>query len=53
MPSTGTPSSNTACGARGVSDSVTLAGPPDRMIARGGAALASASSALLKGTISQ
>ena len=33
MPSTGTPSSNTACGARGVSASVTLAGPPDRMIA--------------------
>ena len=35
MPSTGTPSSNTACGARGVSSSVTLFGPPERMMPRG------------------
>ena len=32
MPSTGTPSSNTACGARGGSASVTDSGPPDRMM---------------------
>ena len=35
MPRTGTPIWNTAWGARGVSLSVTLAGPPDRMIAWG------------------
>ena len=32
MPSTGTPSVHTASGARGVSPSVTLFGPPDRMM---------------------
>jgi hypothetical protein len=32
MPSTGTPLVQTASGARGVSPSVTLFGPPDRMI---------------------
>ena len=35
MPSTGTPSSKTASGARGVPASCTEAGPPDRMIALG------------------
>jgi hypothetical protein len=35
MPSTGTPASNTSIGARGEPASGTLAGPPDRMIARG------------------
>ena len=35
MPSTGTPASNTACGARGEAPSVRLAGPPDRMMPRG------------------
>ena len=32
MPSTGTPGVHTAAGARGVSPSVTLFGPPDRMM---------------------
>ena len=32
MPSTGTPSVHTASGARGVSPSVTLFGPPERMM---------------------
>jgi hypothetical protein len=32
MPSTGTPSSNTTCGARGVSSSYTEDGPPERMM---------------------
>ena len=35
MPRTGTPASNTACGARGEAPSVRLAGPPDRMMPRG------------------
>src|SRR6478752_10301948 len=35
MPSTGTPRSNTTCGARGEFASVTDSGPPDRITARG------------------
>src|SRR5882672_10761812 len=35
MPSTGTPSSKTTSGARGVSSSVTEFGPPERMMPRG------------------
>ena len=35
MPNTGIPSSNTFCGARGVSASATDAGPPERMIPTG------------------
>ena len=35
MPSTGTPCDHTAAGARGVSPSVTLLGPPDRMMPLG------------------
>jgi hypothetical protein len=31
MPSTGTPESNTACGARGLPSSTTEAGPPERI----------------------
>ena len=34
MPSTGSPASNTAWGARGAASADTLAGPPDRMNAR-------------------
>lgn len=35
MPSTGTPNSNTTCGARGVSVKVTDSGPPDRIMPSG------------------
>ncbi len=35
MPSTGSPALNTQSGARGVPNSVTLAGPPDRITALG------------------
>ncbi len=35
MPSTGTPASKMICGARGLSISVTEAGPPDRITAFG------------------
>ena len=44
MPSTGTPSSNTAAGAAGAAVSVVEAGPPDRMIALGANARIAASS---------
>ncbi len=43
---------NTQSGARGVPNSVTLAGPPDRITALG-FSRSRASSALLKGTISE
>ena len=52
MPSTGSPEVNTQSGARGDPISVTLAGPPDRMIAFG-LYFSRAASALLNGTISE
>ena len=52
MPRTGSPAVNTQSGARGVPNSVTHAGPPERMTAFG-FSRSSASSALLKGTISE
>src|SRR5580692_9545220 len=52
MPSTGTPSSNTACGARGGSLSVTDSGPPDRITPRAPNARTSAS-LMSHGRISQ
>src|SRR5580658_10529688 len=52
MPRTGTPSSNTAAGARGGSRSVTDSGPPQRITARGAKARTSASS-MSQGRISQ
>jgi hypothetical protein len=53
MPRIGTPSSNTASGARGVSSPVTLAGPPDRTTPFGSKARICLASKLLKGWISQ
>jgi hypothetical protein len=44
MPSTGTPCVHTAAGARGVSPSVTLFGPPDRMMPFGANSRTNASS---------
>ena len=52
MPSTGTPSANTASGARGVAAPVTDAGPPESTIARGANAAIS-SSPMSNGRISQ
>ena len=52
MPSTGTPASNTACGARGDPSAVTEAGPPDRITAFGSRA-AKAAAADWNGAISQ
>ena len=52
MPSTGTPASKIACGARGDVASVIEAGPPERITPRGFIS-AKASAALWKGTISQ
>ena len=52
MPSTGTPASNTICGARGLPVSVVDAGPPDRMTAFGWMRR-NASSAFWNGTISE
>src|SRR5512139_4351146 len=52
MPSTGTPASNTACGARGGSVAVTDSGPPERMMPRAPKARTSAS-LMSQGWISQ
>ncbi len=52
MPSTGSPDSNTQSGVRGVPISVTLAGLPESMTARG-LTRSSALSARLNGTISE
>jgi hypothetical protein len=52
MPSTGTPASKIACGARGEMSSVTEAGPPERMTPLGCIA-AKASAAFWNGTISE
>ena len=52
MPSTGTPASNTICGARGLPVSVVDAGPPDRITAFGLMRL-NAASAFWNGTISE
>jgi hypothetical protein len=52
MPSTGTPASKIAWGARGEASSVIEAGPPERITPRGFIS-AKASAALLKGMISQ
>ena len=53
MPKTGTPMSNTAWGARGLPSVVTLAGPPDRMIACGAIWRSVSSVTVLNGWISQ
>ena len=52
MPSTGTPESKIACGARGDPSSGTEAGPPDRMTAFGFSS-EKARAALWNGAISQ
>jgi hypothetical protein len=52
MPRTGTPASNTICGARGLSASAGEAGPPERITARG-FIRAKASAAFWKGTTSE
>src|SRR5580698_3306049 len=52
MPSTGTPSANTASGARGGCAAMTDSGPPERMTPRGAKAR-TASSAISQGWISQ
>src|SRR5580658_6545742 len=52
MPSTGTPNSNTAAGARGGSESVTDSGPPERITPRGAKAR-TAASVMSQGWISQ
>src|SRR6202050_5057951 len=52
MPSTGTPNSNTAAGARGGWESVTDSGPPDRITPRG-AKSRTAAEEISQGWISQ